>query len=126
MSFFPLSISIVRSKLRIYKSEQCRQLIRGRDILIDYCQFLDLLFICFSFELIHSKTHRLLNEVQSKMLLYNGAGYGWKQYYNLSDIYDWLDQMLNKYPKVLTHYEYGKSYEGRPLRAVKISNKKVV
>lgn len=50
---------------------------------------------------------------------------GWKKYYNLSEIFDWLDQMLDKYPHLLTHYNYGKSYEGRPLRAVKVSHKQV-
>lgn len=71
------------------------------------------------------KTHRLLDEEQYKISMSGSAGYGWKQYYKLCEIYDWLDQMLDKYPHLLTHYNYGKSYEGRPLRAVKISHKKV-
>ena len=62
---------------------------------------------------------------QSQMLLSKSNGYGWKKYYNLSEIYGWLDEMLDKYPQLLTHYNYGKSYEDRPLRAVKFSYKKV-
>lgn len=73
----------------------------------------------------HSQIHRLLDQEQNTMSMSSDGGYGWKQYYNLSDIYNWLDQMLEKYPHLLTHYNYGKSYEGRPLRAVKISHKKV-
>lgn len=51
--------------------------------------------------------------------------FGWKKYYNLDAIYAWLDQLLEKYPKVLTNYNYGKSYEGRTLRAIKVSHKEV-
>lgn len=53
------------------------------------------------------------------------AGFGWDNYYDLPDIYNWLDEQLAKYPEKLTGYEYGKSYENRTLRAVKLSNKKV-
>lgn len=49
--------------------------------------------------------------------------FGWKKYYNLDAIYAWLDQLLEKYPNVLTNFNYGKSYEGRTLRAVKVSHK---
>lgn len=81
----------------------------------------------FLLKLVYSEIHRLLDAEQHKMSLSSSddGGYGWKQYYNLSDIYNWLDQMLDKYPHLLTHYNYGKSYEGRPLRAVKISHKEV-
>lgn len=51
--------------------------------------------------------------------------FGWNKYYNLDAIYSWLDKLLEKHPKLLTGYVYGKSYEGRPLRAVKVSHKKV-
>lgn len=53
------------------------------------------------------------------------ADFGWTQYYNLEDIYSWLDQLLKQYPDVLKNYNYGKSYEGRTLRAVKVSHKPV-
>lgn len=51
--------------------------------------------------------------------------YGWTKYYNLDATYKWLDQLLEKYPKILTNFNYGKSYEGRQLRAVKVSHKEV-
>lgn len=51
--------------------------------------------------------------------------FGWEKYYNLEAIYKWLDHLLEKYPNQLTNYSYGTSYEGRALRAVKVSHKKV-
>lgn len=69
-------------------------------------------------------SHRLIDDEQPQS--FNDSGdFGWKQYYNLSAIYGWLDQMLEKHPKVLTNYNFGKSYEGRTLRAIKVSHKKV-
>lgn len=68
--------------------------------------------------------YRLFDAEQS-LSLNDSGDYGWKRYYNLTAIYGWLDQMLAKYPKVLTNYNFGKSYEGRPLRAIKVSHKKV-
>lgn len=53
-------------------------------------------------------------------------GFGWNKYHDLNVIYKWLDQLLEEYPNVLTNYVYGKSYEGRPLRAIKVSHKKVL
>lgn len=53
------------------------------------------------------------------------SGFGWRKYQKLQAIYEWLDQLLVEYPNVLTNYVYGKSYEGRPLRAIKVSHKEV-
>lgn len=53
------------------------------------------------------------------------AGYGWEEYYDLTDVYAWLDEILEQHPDKLTNYNYGTSYENRTLRAVKLSNKKV-
>lgn len=47
------------------------------------------------------------------------------QYNNLSVIYEWLDNLLERRPNVVTNYVYGKSYENRPLRAIKVSHKPV-
>lgn len=66
---------------------------------------------------------RLIDEEQPNTLSF--ADFGWDKYYNLGAIYNWLDDMLKQYPKVLTNYNYGKSYEGRQLRAIKVSHKKV-
>lgn len=66
---------------------------------------------------------RLIDDEQPK---YGSRGtYGWERYYNLHDIYSWLDQMLEQYPNSLTNYNFGTSYENRTIRAVKLSMKKV-
>lgn len=46
-------------------------------------------------------------------------------YHNLSDIYAWLDQILEEYPRVLTPYNVGYSFEGRTIRGLRLSYKPV-
>lgn len=53
------------------------------------------------------------------------ASFGWNKYYDLDDIYKWLDKILEQYPTELTNYNIGKSYENRTIRAVKLSRKAV-
>lgn len=67
---------------------------------------------------------RLIDEEQDENVSLDG-GFGWKKYNDLETVYAWLDELIEKYPNIVTGYEYGKSYEGRPLRAVKVSHKKV-
>lgn len=114
--------STAKLELRICKSEQSRRLISIFEINANFKNGIFLHYLKFVYPKTH---HRILDEEQHKMSESTKAGYGWKQYYNLSDIYDWLDQMLDKYPHLLTHYNYGNSYEGRPLRAIKVSHEKV-
>lgn len=56
--------------------------------------------------------------------IYSSA-FGWKAYYRLEIIYQWLDEQIKQYPTLLTNLTVGKSYEGRTIRAVKLSHKKV-
>ncbi|XP_017836069.2 zinc carboxypeptidase-like [Drosophila busckii] len=49
--------------------------------------------------------------------------FSWKRYNNLAEIEDWLDDILARYPKVTEGFVIGKSYEGRPIRGIKISYK---
>lgn len=66
---------------------------------------------------------RLIDDEQPK---YGTRGtFGWERYYDLPDIYRWLDQLLEQYPDILTNYDFGKSYENRTMRAVKLSKRKV-
>lgn len=67
---------------------------------------------------------RLIDEEQNESVNF-GGDFGWKKYNDLDTIYGWLDDLVKKYPDIITNYNYGKSYEGRPLRAVKVSHKKV-
>lgn len=39
--------------------------------------------------------------------------FGWKKYYNVDAIYEWLDGLLEKYPNILTGYEYGKLWSSK-------------
>lgn len=51
--------------------------------------------------------------------------FGWTAYYPLETIYEWLDEKLTEYPKILTDYTVGTSYENHRIRAVKLSHKQV-
>lgn len=51
--------------------------------------------------------------------------FGWKNYYDLPEIYCWLDQLLEKYPHILTNHNIGMSYENRTIRAIEFSSGKV-
>lgn len=45
---------------------------------------------------------------------------GWESYYRLADIYEFLDNQIAQYPDVVSGFKVGDSYEGRPIRGVKI------
>lgn len=66
--------------------------------------------------------HRFIDAEQKRN--YDGS-YGWKRYYTIREIYEWLDDKLEEYPKVLTNLTVGTSYQNRTIRAVKLSNKPV-
>lgn len=45
--------------------------------------------------------------------------------YHANDVmYSWLDRWVNKYPDIMEVYEVGRSFEGRPILQVTITNKK--
>ncbi|KAM7351090.1 zinc carboxypeptidase-like [Cochliomyia hominivorax] len=47
----------------------------------------------------------------------------WTQYHDLPVIYKWLQKIKSDNPLLVKSYVIGESYEGRPIRAVKISSK---
>ncbi|XP_016955181.1 zinc carboxypeptidase [Drosophila biarmipes] len=47
----------------------------------------------------------------------------WTQFHTLEEIYAWLDVIESRYPHIVTPFSIGNSYEGRPIRGVKISYK---
>lgn len=68
--------------------------------------------------------YRIIDDEQFQQSVpYNG--FGWNRYHDLNGIYSWIDGLAQQYPNILSIQNYGKSYEGRPLRAVKISKGKV-
>ncbi|XP_058814852.1 zinc carboxypeptidase-like [Topomyia yanbarensis] len=50
-------------------------------------------------------------------------GFGWDDYYSTAEIHAWLDEMVGQYPSILSSTIYGQSFEGRDLKAVKLSHK---
>lgn len=51
--------------------------------------------------------------------------FGWTAYNNYTEIYDWMDGLLQQYSSILTSHLVGETYQGRPIRAVKLSHKAV-
>ncbi|XP_055599295.1 zinc carboxypeptidase-like [Uranotaenia lowii] len=51
------------------------------------------------------------------------SGMSWTAYHRLDVIFAWMDQLLATYPNVLTPISAGLSFEGRPLRGLKVSYK---
>ncbi len=49
----------------------------------------------------------------------------WTGYNNYTTIYAWLDELLEAHPNILTSQLIGSTYQGRPIRAVKLSHKAV-
>ncbi|XP_057334997.1 zinc carboxypeptidase-like [Microplitis mediator] len=51
------------------------------------------------------------------------AGFDWKNYHTLEEIYDWLDTLAKAYPDKVQIVVAGKTYEGRDIKGVKVSFK---
>lgn len=49
----------------------------------------------------------------------------WLAYYSYEEIYAWLDSLQAEFPEFITIDTFGSSYEGRPLKIVKLSKKQV-
>ncbi|XP_058059273.1 zinc carboxypeptidase-like [Anopheles bellator] len=51
------------------------------------------------------------------------ATFGWTDYYTVDEIYAWMDATTAQYPTILSGTVFGRSYEGRDLKAIKLSHK---
>ncbi|XP_035901544.1 zinc carboxypeptidase-like [Anopheles stephensi] len=49
--------------------------------------------------------------------------FGWTAYYRTDVIYAWLDSLVESYPGIVTPLNVGNSFEGRPIKGVKVSYK---
>lgn len=49
------------------------------------------------------------------------AGFSWTGYYNLHDIYNWMDSLPSKHPGKITIMSAGSTFHERDIKAVKIS-----
>lgn len=54
---------------------------------------------------------------------FNINKFSWNKYNTLEEIYEWLNQLVQTYPAVVTPFEVGESYEKRKIRGIKISHK---
>lgn len=50
--------------------------------------------------------------------------FGWENYYHLETIHAWLDSLAVTYKDIITPLDAGKSFNGVPLKGVKLSHKK--
>ncbi|XP_073822191.1 zinc carboxypeptidase-like [Musca autumnalis] len=62
----------------------------------------------------------LIDNEQPKTRSY---GFDWENFHTLDEIYKWLDEIIERYPDIVTPFEIGYSYEGRLIRGIKISRK---
>lgn len=51
------------------------------------------------------------------------AAIDWTQYWPLEAQYSWYDELVAQYPGIVTTFDIGTSYEGRPIRGVKVAYK---
>lgn len=64
-------------------------------------------------------------EVRLKQVQYEkGATLSFDTYHTSDVIYAWLREWAGKYPDLIDLYEVGKSYEGRPIYQITLTNKK--
>lgn len=54
----------------------------------------------------------------------NGNELTFDNYHSLEVIYDWLEIWAEKYPDLVELYEIGRSYEGRPILQITLTNRK--
>lgn len=51
----------------------------------------------------------------------NVAGdFSFTTYHDLNEIYAWLDQLAGLYPDIVSTFQIGTTFEGRPIRGIKI------
>lgn len=101
----------MRSKLEICKSKKDKSF--QMNLNIKFLNKID------SKETYLSLQRRLIDDEQP--VASTRAAFGWRQYYSLDDIYEWLDQMLRRFPNELTSYNIGKTFEKRTIRGIKFS-----
>jgi len=74
--------------------------------------------------LIYNFQEKIDNELKSiKPANVNVNEFGWDHYYHLETIYAWLDQVAVQYKDVVKVINVGTSYNGLPLKGVKLSYK---
>ncbi|XP_045775011.1 carboxypeptidase B-like [Maniola jurtina] len=82
-----------------------------------------------SYEVIIDDLQRRINEEnppldENEVELQDRRGHRmtWKQYHRLEDIHGFMDYLAKTYPKIVSVNSIGKSFEGRDLKVLRISN----
>lgn len=63
--------------------------------------------------------------IDNERATHHPRNFGWTDYYNLDEINEWLDNLVASHSDILTNLVIGDSYEGRPIRVLKLSHKEV-
>ncbi|KAJ6640791.1 Zinc carboxypeptidase A 1 [Pseudolycoriella hygida] len=81
-----------------------------------------------SHKILRVNIQRSIDAESENIKLFNasakGTDFGWKTYYELETIYAWLDHLAETYSDLISVIDIGKSFEGRPIKGVKLSHKK--
>jgi len=67
-------------------------------------------------ELLESTYDKIVGAIKPDM--------GWTEYHGLDDIYNWLNNLVLRNPRTVKPYTVGLSYEKRPIKAIKYSQRR--
>ncbi|KAJ8686600.1 hypothetical protein QAD02_022394 [Eretmocerus hayati] len=71
-----------------------------------------------NYEVLVENVQKLIDEENPQI---ETSEFGWKKYYTLEQIYDWLESLQKKYPGKVEVVIGGSTYEGRDIKGIKIS-----
>jgi len=77
--------------------------------------------LAMSSQLKIENVQKLIDSEQSTTT--KSSAFDFAAYHDLTEFYSWLDQLLEEYPRILTGYNVGYSYEGRTIRGLRLSYK---
>lgn len=74
---------------------------------------------------LHNKKFNTNSIIDAESPAVRSKKFGWTAYNNYTEIYKWLDELLETYPTILKGHVVGSTFQGREIRAVKLSYKEV-
>ncbi|KAK0089529.1 hypothetical protein PV325_006862 [Microctonus aethiopoides] len=75
-------------------------------------------------KVIANQNPKMSKEQRDDLMTNQGHSMTWKRYHRLGDIMKYLDYLASTYPSLVKLETIGRSYEGQPLKVVKISSGK--
>lgn len=73
----------------------------------------------------HSQTNKNSSLIDNEQPKIRAAEFNWDRYRTLDEVHEWLDEIVEEHKDVATPITIGRSYEGRPIKGVLISFKRV-